>query len=181
MPLQHAVLYQAFCEITNFIRNNGDDWDEFCTKTAHTTRKAKKALSLSKQPNKGLLASKPLLQENPHHFVLLPIHHADIWWMCKKAEASFWTAKEINLSVDLTDRVRLSDTKCLAFVAASDGILNKNLSSNFATKVTAPEAQSSSMASRLQSKTSTARRTPSSLTRTPRIQKRNCTYLTPSK
>ena len=61
--------------------------------------------------------------------------------MCKKAEASFWTAKEINLSVDLTDRVRLSNTKCLAFVAASDGILNKNLSSNFVTKVTAPEAQ----------------------------------------
>jgi hypothetical protein len=27
MPLEHVVTYQAFREITNFIR--GDDWDEF--------------------------------------------------------------------------------------------------------------------------------------------------------
>lgn len=25
MPLQHTMTYQAFCEITNFIRDNGDD------------------------------------------------------------------------------------------------------------------------------------------------------------
>ena len=31
MPLEHAVMYQAFREITNFIRDNGDDWEEFCT------------------------------------------------------------------------------------------------------------------------------------------------------
>jgi hypothetical protein len=36
------VSYQAFCEITNFIRNNGEDWEEFRTRTAHTTRKAEK-------------------------------------------------------------------------------------------------------------------------------------------
>ena len=30
MPLQHAVTYQAFRKIYNFIRDNGDDWDEFC-------------------------------------------------------------------------------------------------------------------------------------------------------
>ena len=154
MLLQHAVLYQAFCEITNFIRNNGDDWDKFCTKTAHTTRKAKKTPNSSKKPlkhkitkNKGLLAPELLLQENPHHFVLFPIHHADIWQMYKKAEASFWTAEDIDLSADLTDWVRLSNTKhhfishVLAFFAASDGIVNKNLSSNFTTKVTAPKAR----------------------------------------
>ena len=83
MPIQHVVTYQAFCEITNFIRNNGNDWNEFCTNTAHTTRKAEKAPTPPKQPskhktaeNKGLLAPEPLLQENPHHFVLFPIHHA---------------------------------------------------------------------------------------------------------
>ena len=92
MPLQQAVLYQAFHKITNFIRNNRDDWDEFCTKTAHTTRKAKKTPNPSKKQPKhkiakieGLLAPEPLLQENPHRFVLFPIHHADIWWMYKKA------------------------------------------------------------------------------------------------
>ena len=29
MSLQHAVWFQAFRAITNFVRNNGDDWDEF--------------------------------------------------------------------------------------------------------------------------------------------------------
>jgi hypothetical protein len=42
MPLKHAVMYQAFREITNFTRNNGDHWDKFCTNTACSTRKAVK-------------------------------------------------------------------------------------------------------------------------------------------
>ena len=67
--------------------------------------------------------------------------------MYKKAEASFWTAEEIDLSADLMDWVRLSDTErhfishVLAFFAASDEIVNENLSSNFNTKVTAPKAR----------------------------------------
>jgi ribonucleotide reductase beta subunit family protein with ferritin-like domain len=154
MPLQHAVSYQAFREITNFIRNNGNNWNKFCTNTAHTGRKAKKAPSPPEQPskhkiskNEGLLAPEPLLQKNPCRFVLFPIHHADIWRMYKKAKASFWTAEEINLSSDLADWTRLSDTKrhfishILAFFAASDGIINKNLSSNFTTKVMATKAR----------------------------------------
>jgi ribonucleotide reductase beta subunit family protein with ferritin-like domain len=57
--------------------------------------------------------------------------------MYKKAEASFWTAEEIDISADLTDWVRLSDTErhfishVLTFFAAFDGIVNENLSSNF--------------------------------------------------
>jgi ribonucleotide reductase beta subunit family protein with ferritin-like domain len=67
--------------------------------------------------------------------------------MYKKAEASFWTAKEINLLADTVDWNRLPDNKrhfishVLAFFAASDGIVNKNLSINFATEVTSPEAR----------------------------------------
>ena len=59
----------------------------------------------------------------------------------------YFGAEEINLSADLTDWVRLSNTErhfishVLAFFAASDGIVNKNLSSNFTTEVTAPEAR----------------------------------------
>ncbi len=55
-------------------------------------------------------------------------------------------AEEINHLADLMDWVRLSNTKhhfishVLAFFAAPDGIVNKNLSSNFTTKVTAPKA-----------------------------------------
>ena len=67
--------------------------------------------------------------------------------MYKKAEASFWTAKEIDLKTDTKDWNRLTDNKLhfishvLAFFAASDSILNQNLSSNFATEVTSPEAR----------------------------------------
>jgi ribonucleotide reductase beta subunit family protein with ferritin-like domain len=95
----------------------------------------------------GTLAPEPLLQANPHRFVLFPIQHADIWRMYKRAEASFWTAEEIDLSRDAVDWDGLSTSEqhfvmhVLAFFAASDGIVNENLNSNFATEVTSPEAR----------------------------------------
>jgi len=97
--------------------------------------------------NEGLLAPEPLLQENPHRFVLFPIQHDDIWRMYKKAKASFWIAEEIDLKTNTTDWDHLTSNKrhfishVLAFFAASDGIVNENLSSNFATEVTSPEAR----------------------------------------
>ena len=45
-----------------------------------------------------------LLQENKDRFVLFPIKHNDIWDFYKKAEASFWTAEEIDLSADINLR-----------------------------------------------------------------------------
>jgi len=153
MPLQHVVTYQAFRKITNIIRNNGDEWNKFCTNTTRNTRKPATPTPLLKPPSthktaktKGLLAPEPLLRANPHRVVLFPIQHKNIWRMYKKAEASFWTAEEIDLSADTADWNRLTDNKhhfishVLAFFAASDGIVNKNLSSNFATEVTSPEA-----------------------------------------
>ncbi len=117
-------------------------------------QKAAKAPIPQEQPsshkttkNRGLLAPESLLQENPHRFVLFPIRHADIWQMCKKAQASFWTAEEIDLTADITDWDRLTDndhhfiSHVLAFFAASEGIVNKNLSNNFATKITATKAR----------------------------------------
>jgi len=95
----------------------------------------------------GRLAPKPLLQINPNRFVLFPIHHDDIWGMYKQAEASFWTAKEIDLISDLQDWDNLSPNErhfvshVLAFFAASDVIVNENLSGNFTTEVTSPEAR----------------------------------------
>jgi len=158
VPLKHAVVtYEAFREITNFICDNGDDWGEFCHNTSHpsTTRKTVKTLPPSNRKvlhhknteNKGTLAPEPLLQANPHRYVLFPIQHDDIWRMYKKAEASFWTTEEIDLSSDAVDWDRLSTTEqhfimhVLAFFVASDGIVNENLSSNFATEVTSPEAR----------------------------------------
>lgn len=95
----------------------------------------------------GRHAVEPLLKENPHRFVLFPIEDAEIWAMYKKAEASFWTAEEIDLACDLKDWESLSNNErhfvshILAFFAASDGIVNENLSGNFATEVQSAEAR----------------------------------------
>ena len=90
----------------------------------------------------------PLLMENPNRFVLFPIEHADVWAMYKKAEASFWTAEEIDLCHDMKDwEQKLNDKErhfistVLAFFAASDGIVNENLAQNFATEVQWAEAR----------------------------------------
>jgi ribonucleoside-diphosphate reductase beta chain len=90
----------------------------------------------------------PILTENPNRFVLFPIEHNDIWAMYKKAEASFWTAEEIDLSPDLIDwEHKLNDDErhfikhVLAFFAASDGIVNENLAENFLSEVQYTEAK----------------------------------------
>ncbi len=89
----------------------------------------------------------PILKENNSRFVLFPIQHADIWDYYKKAEASFWTAEEIDLSQDMKDWENLSDNEqhfikhVLAFFAASDGIVNENLAENFVAEVQYTEAK----------------------------------------
>ncbi|KAJ5122262.1 Ribonucleoside-diphosphate reductase small chain [Penicillium atrosanguineum] len=97
---------------------------------------------------KEIEANEPLLQENPHRFVMFPIKYHEIWQMYKKAEASFWTAEEIDLSKDLHDwHNRLNDDEryfishVLAFFAASDGIVNENLVERFSGEVQVPEAR----------------------------------------
>lgn len=52
---------------------------------------------------KGLEAEEPLLKENKRRYVMFPIRYHEIWQMYKKAEASFWTAEEIDLGKDLHD------------------------------------------------------------------------------
>src|SRR5690606_34741739 len=84
----------------------------------------------------------PILKENKDRFVIFPIKHHDIWQWYKKAEASFWTAEEINLHEDVSDwNNKLNDDErhfikhVLAFFAASDGIVNENLAENFVSEV----------------------------------------------
>ena len=94
------------------------------------------------------IKEEPLLKENKERFVLFPIKHDEIWKMYKKAEASFWTAEEIDLSSDLKDWEKLNENEkyfishVLAFFAASDGIVNENLAVNFMKEVQVPEARS---------------------------------------
>lgn len=92
-------------------------------------------------------ASEHILSENKNRFVLFPIEHDDIWQFYKKAEASFWTAEEIDLSQDLKDWENLNDgerhfiSHVLAFFAASDGIVNENLAEHFVSEVQYTEAK----------------------------------------
>lgn len=93
------------------------------------------------------MTQEPILKENKGRFVLFPIEHDDIWEYYKKAEASFWTAEEIDLSQDLKDWEKLNDgerhfiSHVLAFFAASDGIVNENLAENFVSEVQYTEAK----------------------------------------
>lgn len=92
-------------------------------------------------------ATEKILQETDNRFVLFPIKYDEIWKMYKKAEASFWTTEEIDLSADLVDWGKLNADEqhfikhVLAFFAASDGIVNENLVVNFMQDVTIPEAR----------------------------------------
>ncbi|CAG0897268.1 unnamed protein product [Darwinula stevensoni] len=104
-----------------------------------------------KSSHKGIVAShiedEPLLRENPNRFVIFPIQYHDIWKMYKKAEASFWTAEEVDLSKDMNDWEKLKPQEqhfishVLAFFAASDGIVNENLVERFSQEVQVTEAR----------------------------------------
>ncbi len=88
-----------------------------------------------------------LTVKNNSRFVLFPIKHPDLWKAYKDAEASFWTAEEIDLSQDLADWEKLTDNErhflsyTLAFFAASDGIVGENLAKNFYDQCGIPEAR----------------------------------------
>lgn len=89
----------------------------------------------------------PLLRDNPKRFVVFPIEYPDIWAMYKKAEASFWSVAEVDLSKDLPHWEALNNDErhfishVLAFFAASDGIVNENLVERFSQEVQVTEAR----------------------------------------
>ena len=92
-------------------------------------------------------ATEPILLPNKQRFVLFPIKYPEVWRAYKKAEASFWTAEEVDLSSDmkhwetLTDDERFFIKNVLAFFAASDGIVLENLGIRFMKEVQIPEAR----------------------------------------
>ncbi|CAO2604954.1 Ribonucleoside-diphosphate reductase subunit M2 [Lemmus lemmus] len=89
----------------------------------------------SKESTKPSVEDEPLLRENPRRF------------MYKKAEASFWTAEEVDLSKDIQHWEALKPDErhfishVLAFFAASDGIVNENLVERFSQEVQVTEAR----------------------------------------
>ena len=129
---------------------------------------AKKAIKDIYKSNMTTNASEePLLRDNPNRFVILPIQYDDIWRMYKKAQASFWTAEEVDLgkvyfsqyeglhlqfwlfsvqdmkdwNEKLKDDERYFISHVLAFFAASDGIVNENLVERFMQEIQIPEAR----------------------------------------
>jgi ribonucleoside-diphosphate reductase subunit M2 len=112
-----------------------------------TTRRKKKrydtiTLAMSSTP------TEPILEPNPKRFVLFPIKYHETWEFYKKAEASFWTAEEVDLSKDMNDwenklnkDERYFIKHILAFFATADGIVNENLVERFCNEVQFPEAR----------------------------------------
>lgn len=89
----------------------------------------------------------PLTHRSEPSYCLFPIRLPQVWAMYKKAEASFWTAEEMDLSRDVQDWDALSDDEryfikhVLAFFAGSDGIVNENLAERFIREVADPETR----------------------------------------
>ncbi|KAF5738607.1 Ribonucleoside-diphosphate reductase small chain A -like protein [Tripterygium wilfordii] len=89
----------------------------------------------------------PILKEQNQRFCMFPIRYNQLWEMYKKAEASFWTAEEVDLSLDVQHWETLTASEkhfishVLAFFAASDGIVLENLAARFINDVQIPEAR----------------------------------------
>lgn len=120
--------------------------ESICREPPHQTESSLPPVGAHRLPT-GLSPVEPLLEPSVSRFVLFPIKYHDIWDMYKKAEASFWTAEEIDLSKDMGDWSRLTSNEkhfikhVLAFFAASDGIVSENLASRFSAEVQVPEAR----------------------------------------
>jgi ribonucleoside-diphosphate reductase beta chain len=88
-----------------------------------------------------------LLKKNGKRFVLFPVIYNDIYELYKKAESSFWTANEIDLSKDITDWEKLNNDEkhfiknIIGFFAGSDGIIMENLACRFMNEIQIPEAR----------------------------------------
>ena len=100
-------------------------------------------IELERSPDKNEI----ILKEENRRFTVYPIQYTDIWNMYKKQLACFWKVEEIDFSKDAADFETLDDNEkqflkmILAFFAASDGIVNFNLSTRFTKDVKIMEAQ----------------------------------------
>lgn len=149
-------------DITSQLKNSKINDENEIPETLSTKLKKPKVLGESQKQNvmksqtnepvkqilkKPVQKTEPLLEDNPNRFVIFPIKYQDIWQMYKKAEASFWTAEEVDLSKDLQHWEALKKEEkhfishVLAFFAASDGIVNENLVERFSKEVQVTEAR----------------------------------------
>ena len=87
----------------------------------------------------------PLLDPNEDRFSIFPIKYTKLWEYYKMAQASIWTAEEIDLQEDRFQNLKPDEQHfikyVLAFFATADGIVNENLAQRFMTEVQLPEAR----------------------------------------
>ena len=97
--------------------------------------------------SKTLDSNEPILKENKSRFVLFPIQYHNIYELYKKAESTFWTANEIDLSKDSAQWDSLNENEkyfiknIIGFFAGSDGIIMENLAVRFLNEIQIPEAR----------------------------------------
>ncbi|XP_023728900.1 ribonucleoside-diphosphate reductase small chain A [Lactuca sativa] len=96
---------------------------------------------------KGEEEEEPILMEQNQRFCMFPVKYHQLWEMYKKAQASIWTAEEVDLSLDIQQWQKLTESEkqfishILAFFAASDGIVLENLAARFLNDIQIPEAR----------------------------------------
>lgn len=88
------------------------------------------------------LIRKQIVQKRSNEYVIFPLVDMDVWKTYKEQENSFWTVEEVSLEKDIWDfKMKLNDNErhfikhTLAFFAASDGIVAKNVDINFIDEV----------------------------------------------
>ncbi|PBK91285.1 ribonucleoside-diphosphate reductase small chain [Armillaria gallica] len=88
----------------------------------------------------------PVLSASEERLVLLPIRYPEVYDFYKKAQASVWSAEEMNLASDrvqwetsLTEEERAMFRHVLAFFATADSIVGENLVKRFMCEVQVPE------------------------------------------
>jgi ribonucleotide reductase beta subunit family protein with ferritin-like domain len=93
------------------------------------------------------MSVEPILDPANSQLTIYPIRYRSIWDSYQKQLSSFWKAQEIDFSKDYDDFQELNDNEkhfvkmVLAFFAASDGIVNWNLSERFMKDIQIMEAK----------------------------------------
>lgn len=92
-------------------------------------------------------APEMLLDENPDRYCMFPVRADNVWNEYKKAEVTFWTAEDVDLSHDPSHWQELETgeqsfiSSALGYLAASDHLIQENIGCRFMTDVELPEAR----------------------------------------
>jgi ribonucleoside-diphosphate reductase beta chain len=90
--------------------------------------------------------TEPILDELNSQFTTYPIKYKGLWDLYQQQLSSFWKPQEIDFSKDYEDFIEMNNDeqhyikRVLAFFAASDGIVNFNLSKRFLQEIKIQEA-----------------------------------------